>query len=125
VATRRVDEFVEIRISDTGTGIAPEHQKRIFEPFFTTKVVGKGTGQGLALAYQVVTRRHGGTIRFETEIGKGTTFVIRLPGAEETRPASSARGPSPDFAAAAPERGRKEEPEKTAEEGARTAGGGT
>jgi signal transduction histidine kinase len=66
-------------VSDTGTGIAEEHRARIFEPFFTTKEVGKGTGQGLAMAYQIVTKRHGGGIRFQTETGQGTTFIIRLP----------------------------------------------
>jgi signal transduction histidine kinase len=84
ISTRRDGDAVEIRISDSGIGIAPEHRARIFEPFFTTKGVGKGTGQGLALAYQVVTRRHGGTIQFETEVGKGTTFIVRLPAREET-----------------------------------------
>ena len=52
---------------------------QIFDPFFTTKEVGKGTGQGLSIAHGVVVNKHGGTIDFETEVGKGTTFVIRLP----------------------------------------------
>jgi two-component system NtrC family sensor kinase len=51
----------------------------VFDPFFTTKEVGKGTGQGLALAYTVVVKKHGGNIWFETEVGKGTTFFITLP----------------------------------------------
>jgi signal transduction histidine kinase len=68
-----------IRVSDSGTGI-PEHARaKVFEPFFTTKEVGKGTGQGLAMAYNCVVKRHKGTIDFETELGEGTTFVIRLP----------------------------------------------
>jgi PAS domain S-box-containing protein len=68
-----------IRVSDSGTGI-PEHARaKVFEPFFTTKEVGKGTGQGLAMAYNCVVKRHKGTIEFETELGEGTTFVIRLP----------------------------------------------
>jgi signal transduction histidine kinase len=71
-----------IRVSDSGTGI-PEHARaKVFEPFFTTKEVGKGTGQGLALAYNSIVKRHRGTIDFETELGIGTTFVIRLPLAE-------------------------------------------
>jgi PAS domain S-box-containing protein len=79
VATRRTDDGVEIRVSDTGTGI-PEHvQPRIFDPFFTTKEVGRGTGQGLAIAYSVIVKRHGGSIRFETQPGRGTTFIVRLP----------------------------------------------
>jgi two-component system, NtrC family, sensor kinase len=54
-------------------------RSRIFDPFFTTKEVGKGTGQGLAIARTVVVDKHGGTLHFETEIGQGTTFYIRLP----------------------------------------------
>jgi PAS domain S-box-containing protein len=73
------DEFVEISIEDTGTGIPAIHQKRIFDPFFTTKEVGKGTGQGLATAYDVIVNKHGGDIQFHTQEAVGTTFVIRLP----------------------------------------------
>jgi two-component system NtrC family sensor kinase len=72
-------ERVEIRVSDTGAGIPEAARARVFEPFFTTKAVGKGTGQGLAIAYSVVVDKHGGSIAFETEEGKGTTFVIGLP----------------------------------------------
>lgn len=79
VSSRRVDDWVEIRVSDTGTGIPEAIRGKIFDPFFTTKEVGKGTGQGLAIARSVVVDKHGGTIRFETEVGKGTTFIIRLP----------------------------------------------
>jgi signal transduction histidine kinase len=71
--------WVEIRIQDTGTGIPENVQSRIFDPFFTTKEIGKGTGQGLAIARSVIINKHGGSIRFETEEGKGTTFIIRLP----------------------------------------------
>ena len=71
--------FAEIRITDTGTGIKPEHQSKIFDLFFTTKDVGKGTGQGLAFAHSVVCEKHEGAISFETELGKGTTFIVRLP----------------------------------------------
>jgi PAS domain S-box-containing protein len=70
---------VVVAISDTGTGIPPAVQGRIFEPFFTTKGVGKGTGQGLALAHSVVVEQHGGTISFDTQVGKGTTFYVRIP----------------------------------------------
>ncbi|MGZ8919425.1 MAG: hybrid sensor histidine kinase/response regulator [Limisphaerales bacterium] len=79
VTTSRVAGWAEIRISDTGTGIPKEAQARIFEPFFTTKEVGKGTGQGLAIARSVIVDKHSGTIVFETEKGRGTTFIIRLP----------------------------------------------
>jgi signal transduction histidine kinase len=78
VGTRLVGEQVEISIGDTGSGIPESARQHIFEPFFTTKPVGKGTGQGLALARGVVDR-HGGSLHFETEVGKGTTFFIRLP----------------------------------------------
>ena len=79
ISTRRVEDDAEIRIADTGKGIAPEHRDRIFDPFFTTKDVGKGTGQGLSMAYATIKEKHGGEIRFETEPGRGTTFIIRLP----------------------------------------------
>ena len=67
-----------IKISDTGTGIPDSISDRIFDPFFTTKEVGRGTGQGLAIARSVVDR-HKGTLTFETEVGKGTCFYVRLP----------------------------------------------
>jgi len=79
VATRELDGVVEIAIGDTGNGIPVEVRSRIFDPFFTTKEVGKGTGQGLAIARAVVVDKHGGTLHFETESGQGTTFYIRLP----------------------------------------------
>jgi signal transduction histidine kinase len=79
VSTRSQGDKVEIRISDTGTGIPETARGRIFDPFFTTKEVGKGTGQGLAIARSVVVDKHQGEIFFETQTGQGTTFVIRLP----------------------------------------------
>jgi signal transduction histidine kinase len=79
VITRKVDNEVEICIRDTGTGVPPEIRTRIFDPFFTTKEVGKGTGQGLAIARNIIVHKHGGRIYFESETGKGTTFHIRLP----------------------------------------------
>jgi signal transduction histidine kinase len=79
ISTRRAGEDVEIRVKDSGTGIPAPVQEHIFEPFFTTKGVGKGSGQGLALARSIVVEKHGGTIDFETEEGKGTTFIVRLP----------------------------------------------
>jgi len=79
VSTRRKGDKVEISVKDTGTGIPPEIRSKIFDPFFTTKEVGKGTGQGLAIARSIVVDKHGGTIDFETEVGKGTTFTIYLP----------------------------------------------
>ncbi|MHB0877577.1 MAG: PAS domain S-box protein, partial [Anaerolineae bacterium] len=79
VSTRRMGAWVEVRIADTGPGIPEEIRGRIFEPFFTTKQVGKGTGQGLPIAHDIIVNRHEGTITFETEVGVGTTFSIRLP----------------------------------------------
>ncbi len=79
VGTRTRGEFVEISVKDTGNGIPEAIQSRVFDPFFTTKEVGKGTGQGLALAYTVVVKKHGGKIWFESQIGQGTTFFITLP----------------------------------------------
>jgi signal transduction histidine kinase len=79
VRTRQVGNEVEISISDSGTGIPESARDKIFDPFFTTKEVGKGTGQGLAIAHSVIVKKHGGTLRLETECGKGTTFFIRLP----------------------------------------------
>ncbi|MBZ0268474.1 response regulator [bacterium] len=79
IATKHDGKWAEIRVSDTGNGIPPEIRRKVFEPFFTTKEPGRGTGQGLALAHNVIKRKHGGTIEFETETGVGTTFIIRLP----------------------------------------------
>ncbi len=78
IRTSLVDGEVEIRVRDTGTGMPPEVVPRIFEPFFTTKGVGQGTGQGLSTAKAIV-ERYGGAISFETALGHGTTFVVRLP----------------------------------------------
>lgn len=79
VQTRRDDDAVLISIRDTGGGIPPELSDKIFDPFFTTKEVGRGTGQGLAIARAAIVERHGGDLSFESEAGRGTTFVIRLP----------------------------------------------
>jgi two-component system, NtrC family, sensor kinase len=79
VQTRNYQDWAEIRIQDTGLGIPEKVRSRIFDPFFTTKAIGKGTGQGLAIARSVVVDKHNGSIHFETEDGKGTTFIIRLP----------------------------------------------
>lgn len=79
ISTARAQDWAEISIADTGAGIPEAIRSRVFEPFFTTKPVGKGTGQGLALAHTAIVRRHGGKIWFESEVGKGTTFFIRIP----------------------------------------------
>jgi signal transduction histidine kinase/CheY-like chemotaxis protein len=79
VRTRLDGDVVEISIADSGTGIPEAARDKIFDPFFTTKEIGKGTGQGLAMAHSVIVKKHSGTLRFETECGVGTTFFIRLP----------------------------------------------
>ena len=79
VRTRADGDFAIVEISDSGSGMPPHVQQRIFEPFFTTKEVGKGTGQGLAIAHNVIVDKHGGTIKVTSSPGAGTTFTIRLP----------------------------------------------
>jgi signal transduction histidine kinase len=79
VGTRHQDQHALISISDTGRGIPEEIRTRIYDPFFTTKEVGRGTGQGLAIARAIVRDKHGGDLSFETTLGAGTTFFIRLP----------------------------------------------
>ncbi len=79
VQTRRDGDAVVVKIGDTGNGVPDEIRSRIFDPFFTTKVVGRGTGQGLAIARSVVRDKHGGNLTFATEIGLGTVFTMRLP----------------------------------------------
>lgn len=78
VATACEDGQVVITIADTGAGIPPDKLGRIFEPFFTTKEVGQGTGLGLSIAYDII-QNHQGSIKVESEVGRGTTFIIHLP----------------------------------------------
>ncbi len=101
ISTRVADEGrVEVRIRDDGPGMSAEVKDRIFDPFFTTKAVGKGTGQGLAVARRIVVERHGGELLCESAPGAGTTFVVRLPrGHHQTGPAA---GPSPSSLKARP-----------------------
>lgn len=79
VSTAHDQDWAEISICDNGAGIPEAVRSRVFEPFFTTKPVGKGTGQGLALAHTAIVRRHAGKLWFDSALGKGTTFYIRLP----------------------------------------------
>jgi signal transduction histidine kinase len=78
ITTAVVEGCAEVRLEDNGQGIPLEIRHRVFDPFFTTKDVGKGTGQGLAISHAVI-KRHGGKIEFESAVGRGTTFIIRLP----------------------------------------------
>ena len=73
------DGTLEVAIGDNGCGIPAEIANKVFDPFFTTKEVGRGTGQGLSIAYGTVVTRHGGTLSFESEVGRGTTFYVRIP----------------------------------------------
>jgi signal transduction histidine kinase len=79
VRTREDGDSVVVTVQDSGTGVPEGVRGKIFDPFFTTKEVGKGSGQGLALARAIVVEKHGGTLTFETEMGRGTTFCVRLP----------------------------------------------
>jgi signal transduction histidine kinase len=93
VRTRALGAEVEISIADTGAGIPAPVRDRIFDPFFTTKELGRGSGQGLAFARSIIVNKHSGSLRFETEIGRGTTFFVRLPrshAAEAADPAAAA-----------------------------------
>jgi two-component system NtrC family sensor kinase len=74
----KVRQYACIEVRDEGTGIAPEILPRIFDPFFTTKQVGDGTGLGLSVSYGIV-RDHGGAIRVQTSLGRGTTVLVYLP----------------------------------------------
>ncbi|MBM9614962.1 hypothetical protein JWJ90_11775 [Desulfobulbus rhabdoformis] len=79
ISTTSLGEDVQISIRDTGVGIPEDILSRVFDPFFTTKTVGKGTGQGLAIAHDVVSKKHGGTLKVESTLGEGATFIITLP----------------------------------------------
>jgi two-component system NtrC family sensor kinase len=78
IELRREGAHAVVRVSDEGRGIAPSHMKRLFEPFFTTKAPGEGTGLGLSLARKIVLA-HGGAIDVASEVGRGSTFTVRLP----------------------------------------------
>ncbi|MCA6446900.1 MAG: histidine kinase [Chitinophagaceae bacterium] len=79
VSTKNLGNKIEINISDNGTGIPNDIKEKIFQPFFTTKPTGQGTGLGLSLAYDIVTKLHGGKLTVESEQGSGTTFIISIP----------------------------------------------
>jgi two-component system sensor histidine kinase TtrS len=79
ISSQQKENFAIITVTDSGNGISKENLAKIFDPFFTTKDVGKGTGQGLTIAYDIVTNKHGGTLAVTSEEGIGTTFTITLP----------------------------------------------
>ena len=79
ISTRCQGDWAEIQVADTGAGIPEAIRDKVFDPFFTTRAVGEGTGQGLAIARNVIVERHHGTLTFQTREGAGTVFTIRLP----------------------------------------------
>ena len=79
VITKKIDDGIEIRVKDNGNGIPNEIADKIFQPFFTTKPSGEGTGLGLSLAYDIVTKGHGGKLILDTQKGIYTEFKIVLP----------------------------------------------
>lgn len=79
VSTKSLDRHVEITVTDNGPGIPDDINDKVFQPFFTTKPTGEGTGLGLSMSYDIVTKGHGGTLELKTELGKGTTFIVQLP----------------------------------------------
>ncbi|MEP2057930.1 MAG: ATP-binding protein [Maribacter litoralis] len=79
VSTKKSDQHITISVSDNGNGIPEKVKEKIFQPFFTTKPTGQGTGLGLSMSYDIVTKGHGGKLMVETESDKGTTFIIELP----------------------------------------------
>ena len=79
ISTKKMSDKIYISIQDTGSGIPPEIRARIFDPFFTTKGIGKGTGQGLSMAHNIIVNKHNGLINVDSEPGEETIFTIELP----------------------------------------------
>ncbi|WP_313948880.1 sensor histidine kinase [Richelia sinica] len=80
IKTQVIDnQVIGIRISDNGKGMSEDVRNRIFDPFFTTKPVGKGTGMGMAISYQIITEKHQGTLECISTIGQGSEFIIQIP----------------------------------------------
>jgi two-component system, NtrC family, sensor kinase len=79
LTTRKANGKIEIKIRDNGNGIPPKVMDKIFQPFFTTKPTGQGTGLGLSLSYDIITKGHGGELKVETREGEGTEFIVQLP----------------------------------------------
>jgi signal transduction histidine kinase len=77
--TRRLNGRVEVEVTDNGNGIPEKDREKIFQPFFTTKPSGEGTGLGLSMSYDIVTKGHGGELKMESREGEGTTFTMVLP----------------------------------------------
>lgn len=78
VSTKNLKESIEIRVADNGPGIPDDIKDKIFQPFFTTKPTGEGTGLGLSMSYDIVTKGHGGKLDMKTQKGKGSEFIVEL-----------------------------------------------
>ena len=78
ISTKKTGNKVEIKVTDNGNGIPQKVLEKIFQPFFTTKPTGQGTGLGLSLAFDIITKGHGGELKVETEEGEGSTFIVQL-----------------------------------------------
>jgi signal transduction histidine kinase/CheY-like chemotaxis protein len=89
ISTQYLGKIARVVIKDNGGGIAEEIRHKVFDPFFTTKDIGKGTGQGLAIAHQVIVKKHSGRIYFEVEKGVGTSFIVEIPIETESEPEQS------------------------------------
>jgi signal transduction histidine kinase len=87
VSTLRVNGHVEIRVGDNGVGMVKGLEAKVFQPFFTTKPTGEGTGLGLSLSYDIVTKGHQGSLLVHSQEGEGTEFVVQLPTSSPTAPA--------------------------------------
>lgn len=98
------DQWIEIRISDNGSGMPEDVRKKVFDPFFTTKPVGKGTGIGMSISYQIVVEKHGGQLVCHSTPGEGTEFVIRIPASQSLNNITSngERSPALSHLAVAP-----------------------
>jgi signal transduction histidine kinase len=79
VSTKKLENKIEIRVKDNGDGIPDSVKDKIFQPFFTTKPTGQGTGLGLSLSYDIITKAHGGEMKVETKVGEGSQFIIQIP----------------------------------------------
>jgi two-component system, NtrC family, sensor kinase len=78
ISTKTLENFIEIKVKDNGNGIPKENLEKIFQPFFTTKPTGEGTGLGLSLSFDIITKGHGGTLNVKSEVDEGTTFIVKL-----------------------------------------------
>ncbi len=79
LSTQKTGKNIEIRVKDNGNGISEHIKDKIFQPFFTTKPTGEGTGLGLSMSYDIITKGHGGELKVETKENQGTTFIINIP----------------------------------------------